>query len=227
MSLKPLKKSDMNKEWMRTRRDKPRKIQPEYHLIVTEGTNTEPAYFGAVRDTVNRRYRGKVQLDIFGEGDNTLSLLERARQRKRMSPYVYKHVWVVYDTDDFPARHIDKTAILCKEISTEETEYHAIWSNQCIELWFLLHFGYMHSDLHRNAYWPKLSECLERIDAGCYRKNREDMYTILCPYIGFAIHNAKRLDAENAGKPPSQSAPGTKVFELIEKLSPYLLAEDM
>ncbi|WP_330637594.1 hypothetical protein [Enterocloster lavalensis] len=44
MSLKPLKKSDMNKEWMRTRRDKPRKIQPEYHLIVTEGTNTEPAY---------------------------------------------------------------------------------------------------------------------------------------------------------------------------------------
>ena len=86
MSLKPLKKSDMNKEWMRTRRDKPRKIQPEYHLIVTEGTNTEPAYFSAVRDTVNRRYRGKVQLDIFGEGDNTLSLLERARQRKRMSP---------------------------------------------------------------------------------------------------------------------------------------------
>ena len=25
----------------------------------------------------------------------------------------YKHVWVVYDTDDFPADHINKTAELC------------------------------------------------------------------------------------------------------------------
>ena len=45
MSLKPLKKSDLDKIWMKARRDKPKKIQPEYHLIITEGTDTEPAYF--------------------------------------------------------------------------------------------------------------------------------------------------------------------------------------
>lgn len=200
-----------------------KKIEPEYHLIVTEGTETEPAYFGAIKDTINNQYRGKIQFDIFGEGDNTLNLLEKARQRKLMSPNVYKHVWIVYDTDDFPAQYIDRTALLCKEMSTEETEYHAIWSNQCIELWFLLHFGYMHSDLHRNAYWPKLSESLFRLGAGHYEKNREDMFAILRPFIGTAIANAKRLDDENKGKLPSQSAPGTKVFELIEKLRPYLL----
>ena len=38
MSLKPLKKTDMNKSWMKKRRDTQIKIQPEYHLIVTEGT---------------------------------------------------------------------------------------------------------------------------------------------------------------------------------------------
>lgn len=42
MSLKPPKKSDLDKSWMKARRDKPKKIQPEYHLIITEGTDTEP-----------------------------------------------------------------------------------------------------------------------------------------------------------------------------------------
>lgn len=30
MSLKPPKKSDLDKNWMKARRDKPKKIQPEY-----------------------------------------------------------------------------------------------------------------------------------------------------------------------------------------------------
>ena len=41
MSLKPVKKSDQNKSWMQPRRDRRKMIQPEYHLIVTEGTETE------------------------------------------------------------------------------------------------------------------------------------------------------------------------------------------
>ena len=48
MSLKPPKKSDLDTSWMKARRDKPKKIQPEYHLIITEGTDTGPAYFGAI-----------------------------------------------------------------------------------------------------------------------------------------------------------------------------------
>ena len=43
MSLKPPKKSDLGKSWMKPRRDKNILIRPEYHLIVTEGTETEPA----------------------------------------------------------------------------------------------------------------------------------------------------------------------------------------
>jgi hypothetical protein len=37
-----------------------------------------------------------------------------------------------------------------------------------------------------------------------------------------AIVNAKKLDQINTGKLPSASAPGTKVYELVEKLKPYL-----
>lgn len=107
MSLKPPKKSDMGKNWMKPRRDKSILLRPEYHLIVTEGTATEPQYFEAVRDIINRQYRDKIQLDVYGEGNNTLTLLEKAINRAKSNPNGYKHIWIVYDTDDFPASNIN------------------------------------------------------------------------------------------------------------------------
>lgn len=223
MSLKPPKKSDLDKSWMKARRDKPKKIQPEYHLIITEGTDTEPAYFGAMKDIINSAYPDRIQLSIHGAGDNTLNLFQKAKQLVLASANGYKHVWIVYDTDDFPADHINKTADLCASESTEDTTYHAIWSNQCIELWFLLHFSFMRSDLHRNSYWPKLTEILSAQGLGTYEKNRADMYQILFPYMNTAIANAEKLDKINDGKLPSASAPGTKVHVLVKKLKPYLI----
>lgn len=222
MSLRPPKKSDLGKAWMKRGQVCIKKLQPEYHLIVTEGTDTEPAYFDAIRSIINRNYKGRIQLDIFGEGDNTISLFRRARDRATNSANIYRHVWIVYDVDDFPSEHVDTVVQLCNESSNEETEYHAIWSNQCIELWFLLHFSYMHSDIHRTEYWPKLTEWFESIGVGTYQKNRQDVYEILRPYMEHAIRNAKKLDALNSGRMPSQAAPGTKVYELVEKLKPYL-----
>lgn len=221
MSLKPPKKSDLKKPWMK-KPDRKIKIRPEYHLIVTEGTDTEPAYFGAIQEIVNKDYPEKIQLKVFGVGDNTVSLFEKAKRLAKENPNGYRHVWIVYDTDDFPAEHIDRVGQLCTENSMDEIEYHPVWSNQCIELWFLLHFGFMQSDIHRREYWPKLTECLKKIGAGEYAKNRTDMYYILRPYMDTAIANAKSLDVINYGKLPSKAAPGTKVYELVERLRMYL-----
>lgn len=222
MSLKPLKKTDMNKSWMKKRRDKQIKIQPEYHLIVTEGTKTEPEYFRAIRDIINSQYKDRVQLDIYGEGENTLNLFDRAQKHVNNSPNIYKHVWIVYDTDDFPSDHINKTAQLCENCSNDETTYHAIWSNQCIELWFLLHFSYFQSDIHRQEYWEKLSKSMSLYGLGTYTKGRSDMYMVLRPYLEIAIQNAKRLDEVNKGRKSSAAAPGTKMHEMLQTLKPYL-----
>ena len=78
MSLKPPKKSDLDKGWMKKRLDREIRIQPEYHLIVSEGTNAEPQYFQAMRDVIN--------------------LFEKARKRVSENPNGYKHVWVVSST---------------------------------------------------------------------------------------------------------------------------------
>lgn len=171
MSLKPPKKSDLGKSWMKNRRDKARMIQPEYHLIASEGTETEPQYFGAIQRIINSKYRDRIQLKVEGIGDNTVNLLMKARQYVQNNGVVFKHVWIVYDTDDFPAENIDMVAQLCQEYNAQgETIYHAVWSNQCVELWYLLHFMYMDTDIDRSRYWPKLSDCLKNMGAGELRE---------------------------------------------------------
>lgn len=222
MSLKPNKKSDMGKVWMKRRLDRPRKIHPEYHLIVTEGEKTEPLYFQTIRDAINANHPGRIHLDIQGEGDHDERLFWAAKKTAEGDPNGYKHIWIVYDTDDFDPEKINKVQELCQSHSTKECKYHAIWSNQCIELWFLLHFSYMHSDLHRDEYFPKLTQCLLQKKKGVYYKKRADMFQVLKPYMKDAIENAKKLQIENEGKTPAASAPGTMVYELIEKLQPYL-----
>lgn len=88
MSLHPLKKSDQDKRWVKGRIDRSIRIHPEYHLIVTEGTKTEPEYFGAIKTIINNRYRERIHLEVFGEGTNTIGLFERAAIMLKMIPMV-------------------------------------------------------------------------------------------------------------------------------------------
>lgn len=225
MSLHPTKKTDSGKSWLQKRPDHFKKIQPEYHLIITEGTKTEPKYFKAIKEYINQRYNERIHLEIQGKGQNTVMLFESAKRIAEADPNECKHVWVVYDKDDFPAEHFNLTAELCKNSSSAKREYHAIWSNQCIELWFLLHFDFLQSDITREEYYPKLNQRLKQLGKGEYRKNRADMFSILLPNISIAISNAKRLyteSFENQNKTPSESSPCTTVFQLIEKLLPYI-----
>lgn len=113
-----------------------------------------------MKDIINSTYPDRINLKVEDIGD-TLNLFQDAKKLVATSANSYKHVWVVFDTDDFPADHINKTAQYCVEESTEDTIHHAIGSNQCIELWFLLHSNFIQADLHRSEYWPKLTEVLK------------------------------------------------------------------
>lgn len=222
MSNKPVKKSDSEKDWMKKRRDNRRMIAPEYHLIVTEGTKTEPNYFGKLKEEINSKYKGRISIEIagIGQGSNTLTLLEKAQNIVSSSPIEYKHVWLVYDKDDFPKDDFDNTYYKCKSLSNlgEAVAYHALWSNECIEYWFLLHFILLHSDISRTEYYPRLSEYL----GSKYEKNRDDIYSLLKPYLTTAIKNAEQIADGNKNLPPSQCSPGTTVYEIFKKLINYL-----
>ena len=222
MTQKPPKKSDAKKKWMSDRRDRCITIAPEYHLIVTEGTKTEPQYFDGLKNDINGLYKGRISVEIGDRGNsaNTLQLLDRAQKIVQKSRGKYRHIWLVYDKDDFSKDDFDNTFNRCKALSenNESVTYHALWSNECIEYWFLLHFMVLSSDLHRSEYYPKLSYHL----GSQYKKNRKDIYSLLKPYIKIAIKNAKYIKANNQGQPPSKCTPGTAVYEIFEKLENYL-----
>ena len=219
MSLKPPKHSEH--KWPNKRSERNRIISLDYNLIVTEGTQTEPQYFEGLKNNINRKQLNRIQLEIKGTGNNTVKLFYAAKNMVKKSPNGYSHVWLVYDRDDFSSENFNKVQALCDhENEKSDTEYHAIWSNECIELWFLLHFSYMHSNIHRTEYFPKLSAFLG--ENGEYKKNRSDIFEILLPHLDDAIKNARKLESLNEGKTPSKSAPGTKVHIMMEKFKPYI-----
>lgn len=219
MSLQPPKHSECS--WPKGRRSRQRNQFLDYNLIVTEGTKTEPYYFKALKARISAKESNRIQLDIKGGAGNTTGLLEYAKKLVKRSANGYSHVWLVYDKDDFSDDRFNEMEVVCKKLNEEsETEYHAIWSNQCIELWFLLHFMYLDSDLHRSEYYPKLTKELD--GNGKYEKNRDDIFEILLPHLDTAISHARRLDKKNLALTPSEASPGTKMHIMMEKFKSFL-----
>lgn len=204
----------------------PRTVLPERHLFVTEGTKTEPNYLKGLVDVICRNYgeAARRQFEIKPEGDNTLYLLQRAEAYLQNEGDEYQHIWIIYDKDDFPACDFDNTVKRCEALSKrykadEGPQYHAIWSNQCVELWFLLHFNYLDTDIDRAQYRAILSDKLGRH----YEKNDKEILDVLLPRTDRATRNAKKLmEKYDKDAPPSQKAPGTNFYELVEHLRGYL-----
>ncbi len=212
--------------WKLERTDRPRQILPPRHLFVTEGTKTEPNYLEGLIELIAQRLcpDAKKQFDIKGEGTNTLGLLSAAEGYLQNDSDDYRHVWILYDKDDFPADSFDNTVSRCAALTarnkarSKETEFHAIWSNQCMELWFLLHFIPLDADIPREQYREKLSDHLGKH----YEKNDSALFSTLLPHLDSAIKNAKELRGRYQGANYSDMAPCTVVYELVEELMAYI-----
>lgn len=228
MSLKPPKHSEKKNSLfqygMKKRRENTRELLPQYYLIVCEGTKTEPLYFKGIKEKINTKYphhidvEEAINIQIEGEGTNTLSLLKRAKKYVANNPNHYSHVWLVYDQDDFPKDNFDNTEFSAESLSNDNIQYHVAWSNQCIEIWFLLHFQDLYSDLDREMYNDLLKEHF------VYEKNLPDIFEILCDKgsLETAIRRAEKLYQDYDERVPSKMSPATRVHELVKDLMKYL-----
>ncbi|MCM1242533.1 MAG: RloB family protein, partial [Roseburia sp.] len=132
----------------------------------------------------------------------------------------------VYDKDSFPAKDFNGVAERADKLNLEnpKLQYHAAWSNECIEFWFILHFAYYTSNNHRTEYIKFLNDKFRELGIGKYQKNMKDIFDILLEKgnLKLAIRYAKRIIKEGEEKTPAEIAPGTKVYELVEELARYL-----
>jgi len=207
---RPVKLSDKNKEWFLQRlpcgeRRLDIREERQRFLIVCEGEKTEPNYFESFKQDLPRHV---VQLDIYGEGANTLSLIERAqciRDSRKFGDYPFDQVWVVFDRDSFDPADFDNAIH-----KAESDGMRCAWSNEAFELWYILHFEFRNTGMCRTEYQGKLGALL----GDTYRKNAPDMYQKLSR-IGNQLHAvawAKALHEESL-------ATCTTVFLLVEQLN--------
>ena len=223
------KKSDLGKRggWMEPRGSRIVKFTlPERHMFVTEGTKTEPSYINGLIAELAEKLGNEVknQITIYPEGTNTLFLLEKAERYLQNEADAYQHVWIMFDLDDFPRDRFDNVQFRCQALNDRNREnghgpmYHAIWSNQCFELWVLLHFVALDSAIERSDYYDKISNHL-KAQGLCekYEKEDENIFSYLRPKLKKAIKNAQRLEEKFKDEPPSKSDPCTKVHHLFDE----------
>lgn len=235
MSKKPPKHSDSRQVNALGRRARQiGYLQPiEYFLIVCEGKKTEPEYFEEIKQLINTNHKHlvEVKIDIRPDATNTIFLLERAKKYVTELRGQVTQVWLVYDKDDFPLDRFDTTQFEAERLSSKDSEsgikYHAAWSNQCIEYWFLLHFENLQADIDREQYRHKLNQYFQQKGLGRYQKNRKNMFSTLREYgnLPLAMRYAEQRIKEHAGNTPSQSVPATRVHELVLELLRYLPVE--
>lgn len=169
-------------------------------LIVCEGTKTEPEYFKKFR------VPGLV-VEVKGTGMNTVSLVVEALKLRNEEEY--DQVWCVFDKDDFSLAQFEQAIQLA-----HNNGLRVAYSNQAFELWYVLHFCYMHNAIRRDDYRKMLDKFL----GFKYEKNNPEMYKILLPSIDTAIENAQKLLGEYNPSRPGRDDPSTQVHELVIEL---------
>lgn len=223
MSKKPIKKSDESKDWIQKRKTRKIESKLEYHLIVCEGTETEPNYFEAIKSKIKKQRNDKITIKIVGKGRGTTNLVEEAIKEVNKATNYISNVWLIYDKDEFTEESFDKVVTICNQLNKEEgTIYHPIWSNECIETWILLHFIRFDTPINRKDCIRKLNTHFKQRKLGKYEKNDEKLYEKIKPYEETAIKNAKWLENKYNTQLPSQMNPCTKVYYLIEFLNKYM-----
>ncbi len=177
----------------------------ERFLIVCEGAKTEPNYFRSFRVT-------SADIQIFGAGMSTLSLVQYCMKRRSESSEPYDQVWCVFDRDSNPP---DGFNAAIRKAKSEGIN--VAYSNEAFELWFLLHFDYCDSALCRQDYIRNLSAYL-----GYPYDKRAPMYDILRSQQTVAIEHAKRLLDLHASTSPAQANPSTTVHLLVMQLQRFM-----
>ena len=202
------------------RKPKNIKVKNERWLIVCEGEKTEPYYFEDLIRYANELSEKKIDSTIRGTGRNTESLVEYTELLESVAVFGkesiinYSKTFVVFDKDSFEAEQFNNAIY-----KAERMDYIPIWSNECIELWFLLHFSYFNSSVVRGIYFEKL----EKIFGDKYDKAARSFPLLMEKgSIKDAYRNAKQLH-DNVGEESfAKQNPCTMVFKLINELEASL-----
>ncbi len=184
-------------------------------LIYCEGLNTEPEYFNS--------FPIMPEAKAIGLSRSGVSLVEKVieliEKQKEKDPD--QQIWVVFDRDVRYSDGKKGNADFNKAIKLAyEKGLKCAYSNDCFELWFVLHREYQQSALNRTQYYEKLSKWL----AVNYEKDgkgkvfAKSLYSKFEHQIEIALKNAEKLYDSHNDREFHQQNPCTTVYKLVEEL---------
>lgn len=215
INLEKIKHSRLHETVARTTRTIPCRI-----LIVCEGEKTEPNYFKAF----DKSRSGVIwyDIEIHGEGKNTIDVVDRAIELRRAARIDYDSVWAVFDRDSFSADRFNSAIIKARG-----NDIDCAWSNEAFELWYLLHFHNRVTAMERNEYKKAISKAVNNSPKNKnkkkdykYAKNATDNHRTINEYGSQedAIRWAETCHKEYEDEKYDAHNPCTTVYKLVLQL---------
>ncbi len=123
--------------WKKKRRLEHLEKKKYRYYIFCEGEQTEPQYFAGFKRLIeeNSIYRDMVLIEIEPCAAETMRVIGMAEKYVAKNKIQKGQIWCVYDKDSFPASDFNGVVKRAEQLNKEnpELQYHAAWSNECIE----------------------------------------------------------------------------------------------
>lgn len=225
---KPIKKTDRKTPWFKKKftkkaYKKESRLKRKTFLIVCEGVNTEPLYFQSFPIQT-------VEIESFGLGMSKTSLVKNVHDIvESKDKDTDREVWCVFDMDVKYDESITQKEDYNNAITLAESYgYKVAYSNDCFELWLVLHYQFVDSKLHRNQYYEILSKLWD-----CnYEKEGKKVSFSRQIYdrienderadVISAIKNSEKLLSKQRALPFSDQNPCSTIYQLVCELSKYI-----
>lgn len=211
--------------WSDKRKSVKRRIKI-HDLLVTNGEQTEINYFKKLSEEIRIKLKtapsDSIQFDFkFVKGDPLVVQGEAIRiyEEAKRNNLFYNNVWLIFDKDDFTSFSFNQAILRTEKYSVGKgVQFCCLWSNQCIELWFLLHFIKLSTNIARKEYFKKLSKILNVK----YEKNEKELVELFEKNggeLGKAVKYANQLLTEHKDKSYAKKVPATNVVKFFEHYS--------
>lgn len=190
--------------------------QKKHILIALEDTKSSRFY---IKDLL--KDKGIIPHIVFAKhiGTDPKSVLRAIERFEKENPDIkYDKGWLVIDKDSFSKDNFKGTLETARE-----KEICVAYSNECYELWLLLHFKDVTSYKARKNIKKELNEEFQKNFKLKYEKSEKHVYGMLIDRQEKAILRARKLIdniIKTDGKlDPYNNNPSTKIYLLIECLN--------
>lgn len=211
--------SPMERQRQQLERKRARRASYDRILIVSEGSKTEPNYFGEIRQAY-RLHTANVEVRPSELGTAPIQVVQYAKElfesgdrHKNIQPKAFEQVYAVFDRDDH-ASYFDALTMAeaingkLKNDNKQAVRFQAIASVPSFELWLLLHFEDIQAPIYRDDVMRRLKTHIPGYEKGATRA-----FSITRECISVAMQRAEALAAKFNAR--SEPEPFTAIGELV------------